>query len=64
VESALRVVDDMYHLAGTTSIYSKSPLQRIFRDAHVVSQHVMVRPTTFELVGRLFLGIEKDAAFL
>jgi alkylation response protein AidB-like acyl-CoA dehydrogenase len=54
----------MYHLGGGTSVYRASPLQRIFRDIHVASQHMMVSDATLELTGRLFLGLETDTALL
>ncbi|MGH0029814.1 MAG: acyl-CoA dehydrogenase family protein [Myxococcota bacterium] len=57
-------VDLMYHLAGGTSVYRTSPLQRIFRDVHVATQHMMVSPSTLELTGRLFLGLETDTSLL
>ena len=57
-------VDLMYNLAGGTSVYRRSPLQRIFRDVHVATQHMMVSPSTFELTGRLLLGLETDTAML
>lgn len=64
VRECARVVDLMYHLAGGTSVYRRSPLQRIFRDVHVATQHMMVSPATFELTGRLFLGVETDTSML
>jgi alkylation response protein AidB-like acyl-CoA dehydrogenase len=64
VQEAVGIVDSMYELAGSASIYRKSRLQRIFRDVHVVTQHVMVRSTTFEIAGRAFLGIDKDTELL
>lgn len=62
--SNARVVDLMYGLGGGTSVYRKSPLQRIFRDVHVATQHMMVAPPTFELTGRLLLGLEADISVL
>jgi alkylation response protein AidB-like acyl-CoA dehydrogenase len=62
--SAARVVDLMYNAGGGTSIYSSSPLQRCFRDIHVVTQHMMVGPATYELTGRLLLGGDVDTAVL
>ena len=58
VRASASAVDRMYHLAGGTSVYRTSPLQRIFRDVHVTTQHMMVAPSTFELTGRLLLGLE------
>ena len=54
----------MYHLAGGTSVYQRSPLQRYFRDVHVATQHMMVSPATLELTGRLFLGLDTDTSML
>jgi len=62
--SCAAAVDLMYHLGGGTSVYRRSPLQRIFRDVHVATQHMMVAPATLELTGRLFLGLETDLAML
>ncbi len=57
-------VDLMYELGGGSSVYRRSPLQRIFRDVHVATQHMMVSPATLELIGRLFLGVETDSSLL
>lgn len=57
-------VDRMYNLAGGSSVYRHSPLQRYFRDIHVATQHMMVSPATLELTGRLLLGLETDIAML
>jgi alkylation response protein AidB-like acyl-CoA dehydrogenase len=62
--SSVRAVDLMYHLGGGTSVYKTSPLQRIFRDVHVASQHMMIAPPTMELAGRLFLGQEAELSVL
>jgi alkylation response protein AidB-like acyl-CoA dehydrogenase len=58
------VVDLMYDLGGGTSVYHRSPLQRVFRDVHVATQHMMVSPATLELTGRLLLGLETDSSQL
>jgi hypothetical protein len=54
----------MYEAGGGTSVYATSPLQRHFRDVHVVTQHVMVAPATYELTGRLLLGVDTDTGML
>jgi indole-3-acetate monooxygenase len=60
VQASVRVVDAMYTLAGGSSVYETSDLQRRFRDVHVATQHIMVAPSTLETVGRLMLGIETN----
>jgi len=62
--SSAKVVDLMYNAGGGTSVYATSPLQRFFRDIHVVTQHMMVAPATYELTGRLFLGLDTDTSML
>jgi alkylation response protein AidB-like acyl-CoA dehydrogenase len=62
--AAAEVVTTMYHAAGGSAIYDSSPLQRRFRDVHVATQHMMVAPSTWELAGRLLLGLPTDTAQL
>jgi indole-3-acetate monooxygenase len=62
--TAAEAVDLAYHAAGATSVYSKSPLQRRFRDVHVATQHVMVGPTAETLAGRVLLDVESDTSML
>ena len=56
--SAAEAVDLLYHAAGGTAIYASSPLQRCFRDVHVATQHIMVAQPTYELLGRIALGMD------
>ena len=62
--ASAQAVDTAYNLAGGTSVYRSSPLQRHFRDVHTATQHMMVGPAVWELTGRLFLGLETDASLL
>jgi alkylation response protein AidB-like acyl-CoA dehydrogenase len=62
--AAVRVTQDMYECAGGTSLYRRSPLQRYLRDAHAMTQHVMVSRSTWETAGRAFLGIESGTQLL
>lgn len=62
--SAARVVDSMYDAGGGSSIYDSSPLQRRFRDVHAATQHMMVAPATYELAGRLLLGLPTEVSQL
>ncbi|HVH19803.1 MAG TPA: acyl-CoA dehydrogenase family protein [Myxococcota bacterium] len=62
--TAVRVAQSMYECAGGTSLYKTSPLQRQLRDAHAITQHVMVGRATWETAGRAFLGIESGTQLL
>ncbi len=55
---AMEAVDAMYHAGGGTSIYTKSPLQKHFRDIHTATQHIMVTQATTKTIGRALLGLE------
>ena len=57
-------VDTAYDLGGGTSIYETSPLQKRFRDVHAATQHMLIGPSTWELTGRLMLGLPTDVAQL
>ena len=58
------VVEAAFRTAGGTAVYDSSALQRVFRDVNVASQHAMVAPRTYELVGRMTLGQSTDIAQL
>jgi alkylation response protein AidB-like acyl-CoA dehydrogenase len=58
--ASAEVVDDTYTLGGGTSIYETSPLQRHFRDVHAATQHMLVGPQTWELTGRVLLGLPTE----
>lgn len=64
VRAAASAVDLMYNAGGGSAVFRTSPLQRCFRDVHVATQHMMVSPPTFELTGRLLLGLDTDTAML
>jgi alkylation response protein AidB-like acyl-CoA dehydrogenase len=57
VRTSADVARAMYDLGGGTAIYEDSPLQRRFRDAHAATAHFQVNPATWELAGRLLLGL-------
>lgn len=62
--TAAKVVDAMYLAGGGSAVYRSHALQRCFRDAHVITQHMIVASATWELEGRLLLGIPTDTTLL
>ncbi|MDQ6916115.1 MAG: hydroxylase, partial [Actinomycetota bacterium] len=57
VRTSAEVARSMYDLGGASAIYQDSPLQRRFRDAHAATAHFQVNAATWELAGRLLLGL-------
>jgi alkylation response protein AidB-like acyl-CoA dehydrogenase len=55
--TAAEVTTAMYDLGGGAAIYADSPLQRRFRDAHTATAHFQISSASYELPGRLLLGL-------
>jgi alkylation response protein AidB-like acyl-CoA dehydrogenase len=62
--AGVQATEAAYRLGGGSAIYDSSPLQRRLRDAHAATQHMLVAPATWELTGRVLLGLPTDATQL
>ena len=62
--SAVKAVDLVHEAAGSSANYTESPLNRSFRDVHVVPQHIMVSPQWMNVTGRVLLGLESGSPLL
>ena len=60
VSSAVEAVELVYSVAGTSGIYTRSPLERCFRDIHVLRHHAFGAETRYETVGQVYLGLPPD----
>jgi len=56
-EASASAVDIVYKLAGGTSVYTSSRLERCFRDVNTVTQHAVVQSGVIAAGGQHFLGI-------
>lgn len=63
-QAAREAVDAAYELGGGSSLYESGPLARRFRDIHAVTQHMLAGAPTWELSGRLLLGLPTDTSRL
>lgn len=52
------VVTAVYEAAGTSALYVDCPIERIHRDIHAVTQHMILAPMWLEEAGRISLGLE------
>lgn len=62
--TAADITRTLYDLGGGSAVYLNNNLQRRFRDAHVMTQHIMVAPATWELTGRTLLGLQTEDSML
>jgi hypothetical protein len=54
----------VYTAGGGTALFSSSPLQRCLRDVHGVTQHFFVAPQSYEMIGKILLGVEPSGFML
>jgi len=54
----VEVVQLVYKAAGGGAVYQKGPLDRCLRDLLTMNQHVVGTLRTYEMAGRLLLGLE------
>jgi indole-3-acetate monooxygenase len=56
-EASEKVVDMMFRLGGSSSIYSGQRLDRCLRDIHTMNQHLAVSPVWWEKTGQYYFGL-------
>jgi alkylation response protein AidB-like acyl-CoA dehydrogenase len=54
----VEVVQLIYKAVGGAAVYQKGPFDRCLRDVLTMNQHVIGTPRTYEMSGRLLLGME------
>jgi alkylation response protein AidB-like acyl-CoA dehydrogenase len=57
MHEAVRAVDLVFHAAGTNAIHVGNPLERHFRDIHVVVQHNAAFAVHYQSGGKVLLGL-------
>ena len=62
VKRCAEAVDLVYNAAAATAIHESCALERCFRDAHVVTAHVVTQPAMYEAIGRVLLDLPPDTA--
>ncbi|MBK8197558.1 MAG: acyl-CoA dehydrogenase family protein [Acidobacteria bacterium] len=54
----------LYDLGGGAALFESNDLQRRFRDAHAITQHIVTAPSTLELAGRILFGLPTDGGMV
>ena len=58
VGGCAEVVQLVYKAAGGSAVYKKGPFDRCLRDILTMNQHVVATSRTYEMAGRMLLGME------
>ena len=64
VRTGADIARTCYDLGGGAALFEASDLQRRFRDAHAMTQHIVTAPATWELTGRLLFDLPTDASMI
>ena len=60
VACAVQAVEQIHRLAGTTGIYTRSRLERHFRDIETLRHHGVMSESRYENVGQVYLGADLE----
>ncbi|HEX6766537.1 MAG TPA: acyl-CoA dehydrogenase family protein, partial [Polyangiaceae bacterium] len=60
VQASAEVTDLMFASAGSSSVFTRHPMERLFRDAQVIRQHGFVAASRYESAAQVLLGLETD----
>ena len=60
MSTAVTVTTMMHRLAGTSGVYTRNRLERLFRDASTVRHHGFASENRFEAVGQVYLGLPPE----
>ena len=54
-DACARAVDELYHAAGSATVYTPNTLDRYFRDIHTACQHVVAASNIYAAAGKALL---------
>ncbi|MFQ6025970.1 MAG: acyl-CoA dehydrogenase family protein [Dehalococcoidia bacterium] len=63
ITMSARVVEMAYSLCGSSAIFAGNPIQRLFQDMHVITQHIQGRATHYETAGQFLLGLNPEGSY-
>ena len=60
MQSSVEAVDHVCGVAGTSGIYTRSPMEQAFRDIHTLRHHGFVSESRYGTYSQVALGLEPD----
>ncbi len=60
MQSSVEAVDHVSTAAGSSGIYTRSPMERAFRDIHTVRHHGWVSESRYGTYSQMVLGLKPD----
>jgi alkylation response protein AidB-like acyl-CoA dehydrogenase len=60
MQSCVEAVDHVCGVAGSSGIFTRSPLERAFRDVHTARHHGWVSESRYGTYGQIALGLRPD----
>jgi indole-3-acetate monooxygenase len=64
IAACVEATDLMYSCAGTSGIFKRNRLERLFRDVQVLRHHGFVNESRFETVGQVWMGLPPELGFV
>jgi alkylation response protein AidB-like acyl-CoA dehydrogenase len=59
-QAGAEVTDMMFTSGGSSAVFTRHLMERLFRDAQVIRQHGFVAASRYETVAQVMLGLEPD----
>ena len=59
-QTGAEVTEMMFASGGSSAVFTRHPLERLFRDSQVVRQHGFVAASRYETAAQVMLGLEPD----
>jgi alkylation response protein AidB-like acyl-CoA dehydrogenase len=61
---AAMAIDLVHEASGMNAVQTGCDITRCWRDVHTITQHVVLAPTRYEVVGRVMLGLEPGSPLI
>jgi alkylation response protein AidB-like acyl-CoA dehydrogenase len=61
---AAMATDLVHEASGMNAVQASSDIARCWRDVHTITQHVILAPSRYEVVGRIMLGLEPGSPLI